>query len=127
MRFIPTAFHGAMDYLMGIMLMVGPWLLGWNHDAEMWTPMVLGAGVIVYSMLTDYECGLVGVFPMAVHLSMDVIGGLFLAVSPWIFGFSDRMWMPHVILGTMEVAAGLMTQLVPSRGPKSTGPSSISR
>ena len=88
---------------MGIMLMVGPSLLRWNHDAEMWAPMVLGASVVVYNMLTDYEYGLVGVFPMAVHLSMDVIGEIFLAVSPWIFGFSDRMWMPHVILGAMEL------------------------
>jgi hypothetical protein len=44
--------------------------------------------------MTDYEFGLVKTIPMKTHLNIDLISGLLLAVSPWVFGFSDRI-MAH--------------------------------
>lgn len=50
---------------------------------------------------------------MPVHLLLDVASGALLAVSPWLFGFSDRVLWPHLILGLLEIGAGLMTRTVP--------------
>lgn len=116
-RFIPTSVHGAMDYVMGVLLMVGPWFMNWERGPEMWVPGILGATIVCYSLFTNYECGVVGMLPMTTHLTLDIVGGLVLAASPWIFGFAEQVWLPHVLLGLGEVAAGLMTQSVPSHGP----------
>ncbi|WP_435016738.1 SPW repeat domain-containing protein [Tundrisphaera sp. TA3] len=117
MRFLPTAIHGMMDYLMGIALIAAPFLFRFPEGAARWVPVVLGAGAIAYSLLTDYELGVVGVFSMPAHLGMDTMSGLLLAASPWLFGFASAMWMPHLILGLVEVGAALTTQTVPGHGP----------
>jgi hypothetical protein len=113
-RFIPTRIHGILDYLMGIVLIALPWVLGLNEGGlQTWLPVVLGAGVIVYSLLTDYELGVVKTIPMPVHLGLDIAGGLLLAVSPWLFRFADEARVPYVVLGLFEVVAALVTQTVP--------------
>jgi hypothetical protein len=114
MRFIPTRVHGILDYLMGVVLIIAPWLLDFDSDAAIWVPVILGAGAIVYSLLTDYELGVVRRIPMSTHLILDMLSGTILAASPWLFGFADEVWVPHVILGLLEIGAGLMTQLVPA-------------
>ena len=127
MRVIPTQIHGYVDYLMGVVLIAAPWLLGFaDGGPEQWVPVVLGAGVIVYSLLTDYELGVMRMIPMPVHLGLDVLGDAFLAISPWLFGFSDVIWWPHVVFGLLEIGAGLMTQSSPGYGanpPRRTNPS----
>lgn len=115
MRFIPTRIHGMMDYLMGVLLIAAPWLFGFAAGgAETWLPVILGAGVILYSIFTNYELGLVKSLSMGTHLGLDIAGGLLLAVSPWLFGFADFVWVPHVVFGILEVGAGLMTQTEPA-------------
>lgn len=114
MRFIPTRVHGIADYVIGILLIAAPWLFGFaDGGAEQWVPVILGAGVILYSLITDYELGVAKAIPMPVHLMLDIGGGIFLAVSPWLFGFADEIWWPHVIVGLLEIGAGLMTETRP--------------
>ena len=36
---------------------------------------------------------------------MDFLSGVFLAISPWVFGFSERVWVPHVLVGLFEIGA----------------------
>ncbi len=111
---ITTRVHGILDYLVGIVLIAAPWLLGFAAGgAETWIPVLLGAGVIVYSLITDYEFGAMRIMPMSVHLTVDVIGGMFLAVSPWLFGYATLVWAPHVIVGLLMIGSGLLTQRVP--------------
>lgn len=116
MRFIPTRVHGMVDYLVGALLMASPWLFGFaDGGAQQWVPIILGAGTILYSLMTDYELGVVSVLSMSAHLMMDLAGGILLAASPWIFGFSDELKWPHVVIGLGEIAASLMTRRYPDR------------
>lgn len=115
MRFIPTNVHGMLDYGMGLLLIISPWLFGFSeNEAAMWVPVILGLGVILYSLFTDYELGLVHRISMPAHLALDAGGGLILAISPWLFGFADVVWVPHVVFGLLEIGAALMTQTRPS-------------
>ena len=115
MRIIPTRVHGMLDYLVGILLIASPWIFDFGDGgAKTWVPVVLGAGAIVYSLLTDYEFGIARVIPMPVHLMLDMGSGILLAASPWLFGFSDEVKWPHVILGLFEIAAAAMTQTRPA-------------
>lgn len=114
MRFLPTRAHGYMDYLMGALLIAAPWLLGFaGGGAETWVPVVLGAGVVLYSLFTDYELGVVKSLSMPTHLWLDGLGGLLLAASPWLFGFHEYVWAPHLVLGVLEVGAALVTETRP--------------
>ncbi len=117
MRFIPTRVHGMMDYLIGVLLIAAPWLFDFDRGgAETWVPVLIGASVIVYSLFTDYELGMVRRLSMPTHLMLDLGGGILLAASPWLFGFSDYVWEPHVIVGLLEIGTSLMTRRVPDTG-----------
>lgn len=114
MRIIPTRIHGMVDYAMGALLIIVPLLFGSPYHAQHWVPIIIGALVILYSLATDYELGVVKAIPMPTHLLMDIAGGVILAISPWLFGFADDIWWPHLVVGLVEIGAGLMTQTRPS-------------
>jgi hypothetical protein len=113
MRFIPTKFHAPLDYIVGVALIAAPWIFQFSDvSAAAVVSIVLGIGLIAYSLLTDYELGVWKVAPMAVHNVIDVVAGAFLAASPWIFGFADEsanVWVPHVVVGLAAVFLGLTT------------------
>ena len=91
-----------------------PWLFDFAAGgAETWIFVALGAGAIAYSLLTNYELGINRTIPMRTHLTLDIASGILLAVSPWLFGFADYIWAPHVFFGVFEmVRAGSSHQRV---------------
>ena len=113
MRFIPTKFHAPLDYIVGVALIAAPWIFQFSDvTAAAAVSIVLGIGLIVYSLFTNYELGVWKVAPMAVHNLIDVVAGGFLAASPWIFGFADEstnVWVPFVVVGLAAVFLGLTT------------------
>ena len=130
MRFIPTKLHAPLDYIVGAGLIAAPWIFQFS---EFTTPtvlsIVLGIGLIVYSLFTDYELGVWRTFPMAVHNLFDIGAGALLAASPWIFGFADEsanVWMPHVVVGLAAVFLGLTTVQRGYSYRKSTAPTTAS-
>ena len=115
MRFISTRTHGIIDYIMGLALILAPFVLGFaTGGAAMWVPIILGASVILYSLMTDYEVGAFHAIGMRTHLWLDGLGGAFLAASPWLFGFSEYVWVPHLVLGLLEIGTALTTHTVPT-------------
>jgi hypothetical protein len=113
-RVIPTRVHGALDYLASGVNLAFPWLLG-LHDAP-WAsivPRIDGVAGASYSLLTDYELSVFKVLPMPVHLTFDGAKGVFMAASPWLFGFAKkgtRYWLPHVLMGTADVLAAITSK-----------------
>lgn len=117
MRFIPSRLHGMADYTTGLLLLAAPYLLGFaDGGAAQYVPMILGAATIGMSLFTDYELALSRRIPLPVHLTVDVATGVLLAASPWLFGFADRVFWPHLVVGLLEIGAGLMSRTVPETG-----------
>ena len=115
LRVIPTKVHGVLDYLVGVLLLIAPWLFGFaDGGIAQWLPVLLGAGVIAYSLVTDYELGVASVISVPAHLGLDIGGGILLALSPWLFGFADQVYWPHLIVGLIEIGTALMTQKQPT-------------
>ena len=122
MRFINTKTHGILDYLVGIFLLIMPWLFGFNSDnAETWVPMLVGGVTILFSLFTNYELGLIRKIPMSIHLLIDFTAGIFLAISPWLFGFSDKVYLPHLILGITELFVVLFSKTKAYEKPRVIG------
>ena len=111
MRFVSTRTHGIIDYIAGIVILASPWIFGFaDETAAQWVPVVVGVLLLGSALMTDYEFGVVTLIPVPVHLGLDILAGLLLAVSPWLLGFSDRVWWPHLLLGAFEVMASLITR-----------------
>jgi hypothetical protein len=117
MRFIPSRVHGILDYVVGVLLIFAPRILGFqNGGPEDRIPVILGIATLIYSLLTRYELGLIKVIPFRVHLTLDFLSGVFLAISPWMFGFSERVWVPHLLVGLFEIGAAMMSHRAVGEG-----------
>jgi SPW repeat len=114
MRFIPTKFHAPLDYIVGAGLIAAPWIFQFSDvTAATVLSIVLGIGLIVYSLFTNYELGVWKVAPMAVHNLIDIVAGALLVVSPWLFGYADEgtnVWLPLVVVGLAAIFLGLTTK-----------------
>jgi hypothetical protein len=114
MRFIPTRYHAPLDYIVGAVLIAAPWIFQFSDiGAATAVSIVLGVGLIAYSLLTNYELGVWKVAPMAVHNLIDIVAGALLAASPWLFGFADEgasAWAPFVVIGVAAIFLGLTTK-----------------
>jgi hypothetical protein len=111
MKPINSRVHGVLDYLTGATLIFAPAILDFaSSGAAARVPLMLGIGTIIYSALTRYELGLVKVIPFRGHLTLDLFSGILLAASPWLFGFAEHVWKPHVLLGAFEIVVTLLTR-----------------
>ena len=111
---LPTRIHGVLDYLIGALLVGAPWLFGFAAGgAETWVPVGAGVLVVLYSLFTDYELGVVRRIEMPVHLFMDALLGVLLAVSPWVLGFDTVAYLPHLVMGLVSVATAAVTDTIP--------------
>lgn len=118
MRFLPTKVHGVLDYLVGIALIAAPWLFQFQDvgGAAVSLPIILGIGLIAYSIFTNYEWGMVKVLPMPYHLVVDFVAASLLALSPWLFGFADEKinaWLPHVVVGVVVILVVMVSKTQP--------------
>ncbi len=111
MRFIDSRTHAVIDYMSGVLFIASPWLLGFaSHGAAMSLPSIAGVLIIIISLMTDFEYALLPAVSLPLHLNLDLIIGVTLMISPWIFGFTARVMWPHVIFGMVSVVAGLFTE-----------------
>ena len=112
---IPTRIHAVLDYAVSLFLMASPWLLDFHQSGTAtWVVVALGGAAILYTLFTDHEGGIIKRIPMPVHLGLDAAHGLVLAASPWLLGFTETTWKPHLLLGVMELAVVLLSRRRPS-------------
>ncbi len=94
--------------------MLAPKLFGFeNNEKAARVPRMMAMSHIAYSLLTDYERGVVRKLPMKAHLAIDAGSALFLAASPWLLGFSGAVTAPHVASGLMELGIAATTETEP--------------
>lgn len=113
---IPTKQHAYIDYLTAGSLLTLPFLFsGKNRGVETYIPVVMGAVVLGQSLLTDYGLGAKKAMKMKTHLKLDYLGGSLLALSPFLFGFRKKSWVPHMALGLSELAIAYFTKEKPRK------------
>jgi hypothetical protein len=117
-RFLPTRVHGLLDYLVGVALLLAPniFQFGSVGGPAVWVPRALGVVLIAYSLVTRYEWGVLKLVSMPYHLMIDLAASVFLAASPFIFGFisqSPNAWLPHIVVGVTVILVVAVTQTQP--------------
>jgi predicted cobalt transporter CbtA len=104
--------HALMEPIAAIVLIVGPWLFGFD-DIESCTivSVVVGAVMLVAGMVTRWRYSLLKLLTLRSHLATDIILGVVLIVAPFLAGASDRGDATRflVIMGALELVTALST------------------
>ena len=114
MKPISTRMHGVLDYLTAGTWFMLPRMAGWNERATgIFTAVALGA--TAYSLLTDYELGVVRTLPMQGHL---LINGLtdasFFALAALLQDEPPEVRQALVAFGLFGLTVTLLTQPEPA-------------
>ena len=111
-KLISRQAHGVADYSYAALFAVAPELVGFTDEetAARLSRLVSG-GVLLTSLFTRYELGLVRLVPFKAHLAADVAVGLLTLSAPFCCGFSRNKKARNffVGLGAFSVLAGLLT------------------
>lgn len=114
MQIIKTKTHAYIDYGVGIILIAAAYLLNFQLEKMPNTVMyAVGAWSLLYSLLTKYKLGLIKIIPINIHFMLDTITGIFLATSPWLLGFTDKVFLPHLTLGLVIIGSAIITSIKP--------------
>lgn len=114
---LSSTSHASLDYIYGGLLAGSPWIYGFNGiQGALWPPVITGLLSIVMGIFTNYEGGFIKIIPFKVHLAIDVLAGIALMASPWILGFADEVWVPHLLMGLIVLAVTLFTERNTFRG-----------
>jgi hypothetical protein len=121
-RPISSKTHAILGYATGIVLFFAPNIFGFadNGGAAVAIPRIIAVILLLSELFSNNGLSIAGIIPMRLHLMMDMVAGLFLAASPWLFGFHNQganAWLPHLIIGLMYGAVAVMTQAEPAREP----------
>ena len=113
-RIVPTKLHGAIDYLAAATLVAAPRALGWDRRVVSALDALAGA-TVAYSLLTDYELGVVRALPMTAHLAIDGVNAATTLALPLLLGVRDR-GVAATLAGfaVFEAAITLASQTEPS-------------
>lgn len=88
MKFINPKVHGVLDYLAVVFLFAAPSLFGYSGQAA---TLAYAAAILQLSLslMTAYPLGVFKAIPFPIHGMIELSLGLFLAISPWVFGFDE--------------------------------------
>jgi SPW repeat-containing protein len=122
MQLLSTRTHTIIGLVVGVVLLVAPWLLGFADEggAAMMVPICVGIFILLSELTTTSPVSPLKLVPMRIHIIMDVLTGVFLLASPWLFGFSDlelNAWLPHVIVGVLVAGYALVTRTADEVAP----------
>jgi hypothetical protein len=113
---ISLKMHGVLDYAGGLLITFSPWLFGFAEfgGAALFLPVCLGSMQLVMVVFSNHPLGLFKVFPMQLHLIIDMIVGVILIAAPLFFGFYQFVFFPHMLLGMISLFCGVTHQAFPS-------------
>lgn len=104
MKLITVKRNGYLDYVIGILLLFIPVVLKLQpHSIQSLLFYIYGIFTIFLSLNTDYKAGLYKVLSSEAHFFIEIIAGLFFMLSPWVFGFVSKTYLPHLCLGGLIV------------------------
>jgi predicted membrane-bound mannosyltransferase len=122
--FIPLTVHAMTDPVIGILLIVAPFIFGFDDDTSRVVSFVTGALVLLVAMTTRWRLSLVKLIPLRVHAMLDLGLGVVLILAPFVLGYSDETapTVVHVVIGVAEILAALATRWDPDQDPVSGTP-----
>ena len=111
---IAPGVHGVLDYVLAVVLIFAPFILGFDSDTASVVSIVAGVHELQMAMLTAWSTGIVKLIAPAVHGVIDYICVLALIAAPFVFGFDDDTATAFfVVLGVGALGLIAATRFVP--------------
>ncbi|MEL7538836.1 MAG: hypothetical protein AAFZ58_13945 [Pseudomonadota bacterium] len=112
MQFLTPTLHGLGDYAAAIVLIAAPFALGISEQSVIaqWFSVAGGAGLIVYSLLTDYAYSAVPLIPFNVHLVLDSLAGIAFIGLPFVLGLTGVAMIYFIAMGAGVLLVVAVTQ-----------------
>lgn len=119
MGIISTKAHTIIGLIVGFILIFAPNIFNFaDNSVAAATSLWVGIFIVLSELITTSPYSPLKLVPMKAHIAIDVVTGLFLAVSPWLFNFMDgtqnNQWVPHLIVGIIVVGYALLTSTADS-------------
>jgi hypothetical protein len=110
MRFVPTLVHGIADYVVGMIVLGLPFYYGLTGSQRM-PFVVLGVFVIIYSVFTDYEAGLVRFLRLRFHLLLDALFGVAMLFIPSLLNLPAVARTPVYAISILALLLAVTTKV----------------
>ena len=110
---VPLAIHVLIEYGIGVLTILSPFLFSFDATAAEILAVLTGAGILVFAVLTDAPTGIARTLPVASHVVIDYVLGLFLIVAPFVFGFAgddNAATAYFIVFGLLFVMLAVLTR-----------------
>ena len=115
---IPPLVHGVIEYAVGILFIVAPFVFSFEESSATAASVVVGLALLAFTATSRLPTGLVRGIPSGVHATVDVVAAVLLVALPFILGFTDEGPPTTLFIG-LGVAHLLLT--IATRFPARTG------
>jgi VIT1/CCC1 family predicted Fe2+/Mn2+ transporter len=105
---VPALVHGAVEYVVGALLIVAPFLFGFKATSATAASVVVGLALLAFTAMSALPTGLVRSISLGVHVLADVILAVLLVALPFLLGFTDEA-APTALFITLGVLHLLVT------------------
>jgi hypothetical protein len=113
---ITLNMHAAIEPIAALVLILSPWIFGFSSNGTAQAVMiVIGVIMLTSGAMTDWRLSLVRLIPLRVHFMTDLLLGVVLILSPFVFGFSGSGAATRfaIIFGALELLTALATRWDP--------------
>ncbi|MGN6637596.1 MAG: SPW repeat domain-containing protein [Mucilaginibacter sp.] len=113
--FVSTSTYGFLNYVLALVMIASPWLFGFQHQhgASLFMPLYLGWLELIMAIFSNHKFGIIKVFPVSMHCFIDAVVGSFFLASPFVYGFTDQVWVPQFLMGLVMFLLGVFTEHSP--------------
>ena len=111
-RLVPWVVHSAVEYVAAVLLVLAPFLFGFDSETAQWTSIALGVVVLLVAVISRSPLGVTKSLPVSAHATLDYVLAVVLVLAPFLLGFADDTPAVtfFVLLGLAHAALSLLTR-----------------
>jgi len=109
---IPAVLHGALEYLVGALLIAAPFLLGFDSGQATAASIVLGLALLAFTAMSALPTALVKGISAPLHVGGDVVFAGVLIALPFVLQFSAETEPTalFIVLGVLHLLVTIGTR-----------------
>ena len=108
-----TRVCSLLHYGSVVLFLLTPVLSGGATDGpQTWIPVGLGVLMAGVTFAAKDRIGPARLVDGSTRQNVEMAGSTLLVLSPWLFGFADLTWRPHLLVGQVGIGVSMLTQKV---------------
>lgn len=115
---LPPVIHGGIEYAASALLIVAPFVFGFEDKFATAASIVLGLALLALTATSDLPTGLVRSVPTSLHATADFVLAIVLVAAPFVLGFREE-GAPTAMFIALGVAHLLIS--IATRFPRRAG------